>query len=112
MIKHIDELDFSLDEMITILLKFHFFAVCPESGAMLKAAHGNPKAGNAPKYVLILPNKSVNERGGLLTNYEWDYPHGRKFIRAWTETEAIKLANKKLAKMVLIADQERQLNEC
>ena len=96
MLKHINEMSFSTDERLMIFLRFRFFAVCPESGAMLSATRGNPKNGNAHKYILIIPNKSVAARGGLLADYEWDYPHGRKFIRAWTEGEAIELANGKL----------------
>jgi hypothetical protein len=73
-------------------------AVDPDSGAQLSASHGSTS--KAPKYILILPNKSVEERGGLFAPYDWDYPHGRKFVRAWTDVEAIELANAKLAKML------------
>ncbi len=73
-------------------------AVDPISGAMLSRSNG--RSSKAPKYILILPNKSVEERGGLFTKHDWDYPQGRKFVRAWSGAEAIELANAKLAKML------------
>lgn len=100
MLQRICRLNLTHDERLTNVLRYHFIAICPESGAFMARTSGNPQTGNAPKYVLILPNKSVKERGGLLTDYEWDYPHGRKFIRAWTVDDAIEIANDKLAKML------------
>ena len=73
-------------------------AIDLESGAHLSMSHGNTS--KAPRYVLILPNRSVEARGGLFASYNWDYPRGRKFLRAWTVEEAIKIANVKLAKML------------
>lgn len=73
-------------------------AVDPDSGAVLQASHGRSR--NAPRYVLTLPNRTVEQRGGLFTDFEVDYPQGRKFVRAWTLQEAIDAANKKLAKML------------
>lgn len=73
-------------------------AIDPESGAQLSVSHG--RTSKAPKYILVLPNRSVEERGGLFATYDWDYPDGRKFLRAWTTKEAIEIANVKLAKML------------
>ena len=73
-------------------------AVDPDSGAMLSRSNG--RSSQAPKYFLILPNKSVQERGGLFAKYDWDFPQGRKIVRAWSGVEAIELANAKLAKML------------
>lgn len=73
-------------------------AIDPESGAQLSVSHG--RTSKAPKYILILPNRSVEARGGLFASYDWDYPRGRKFLRAWTVEEAIEIANVKLAKML------------
>lgn len=73
-------------------------AIDIESGAQLSMSHG--RTSKTPKYILVLPNKSVEERGGLFASYDWDYPHGRKFLRAWTVEEAIEIANVKLAKML------------
>lgn len=73
-------------------------AIDIESGAQLSMSHG--RTSKAPKYILVLPNKSVEERGGLFANYDWDYPKDRKFLRAWTVKEAIEIANVKLAKML------------
>lgn len=75
-------------------------AICLETGAHLSRSQGRPKWNSAPKYILILPNKSIEERGGLFARYIWDYPAGRKFIRAWSDTEAIEEANRKLEKML------------
>jgi len=74
-------------------------AVDPITGAHLSCSYG--RTSKAPKYILILPNKSVEERGGLFGPYEWDYPHGRKFVRAWTDQEAIALADAKLIRMMV-----------
>lgn len=73
-------------------------AIDPESGAQLSVSHG--RTSKAPKYILILPNRSVEARGGLFASYDWDYPRGRKVLRAWTVKEAIEIANVKLAKML------------
>ena len=75
-----------------------WIAVDPISGAHLSCSYG--RTSKAPKYILILPNKSVEERGGLFAPYDWDYPQGRKFVRAWTEQEAIAEADTKLIKML------------
>ena len=99
MLQPIDQLNFSEGERLGIIFLHRFIAACPETGAMLFPTNGRPKGNNAPRYVLIKPNKSLEERGGLLSRYSWDYPHGRKFVRAWSDSEAIDLANKKLEKM-------------
>jgi hypothetical protein len=74
-------------------------ALDPDSGAFLFRTNGRGKGG-LPTYVLIKPNKTVAVRGGLFTPYQWDYPTGRKFIRAWTLEEAIEIGNQRLAKMM------------
>lgn len=73
-------------------------AIDLENGAFLSMSHG--RTSKAPKYILILPNKSIEERGGLFTPYNWDYPTGRKFLRAWSTAEAIQIANVKLEKIL------------
>lgn len=75
-----------------------YCAICLETGAHLSRSRG--RTSKAPKYTLILPNKSIEERGGIFANYDWDYPTGRKFVRAWSDEEAIELANKKLERML------------
>jgi len=66
-------------------------------GAFLMRTNGRGKGG-LPRFVLIKPNKSVEERGGLFTTYDWD-DKDRKFIRAWTLREAIEIGNKRLERM-------------
>lgn len=87
----------SQDDQLTAMLR-GLVAIDTESGAMLFASHG--RSSKAPKYVLVLPNKSIEERGGLFARYDWDYPKGRKFVRSWGTDTAIELANVKLAKML------------
>lgn len=82
-----------------MLQRYRLVAICPESGAMLNQTNGKGMGG-LPTYVLILPNKTVAERGGYLSRYDWDYPAGRKFVRAWSDSEAITAANEKLDKML------------
>lgn len=72
-------------------------AIDTETGAFLMRTNGRGKGG-LPKFVLIKPNKSVEERGGLFTTYDWD-DKNRKFIRAWTLREAIEIGNKRLERM-------------
>ena len=72
-------------------------AIDTETGAFLMRTNGRGKGG-LPKFVLIKPNKSVEERGGLITTYDWD-DKNRKFIRAWTLREAIEIGNKRLERM-------------
>jgi hypothetical protein len=74
-------------------------ALCTETGAFLKARQGMTKWGDK-KFTLILPNRTVQERGGFLAYYEWDYPDGRRIIRAFSIEEAIAMANKKLVEMI------------
>jgi hypothetical protein len=85
------------DDQLTAMLQ-GLVAIDLESGARLCKSHG--RTSKAPKYILVLPNKSIEERGGLFAHYEWDYPHGRKFVRSWGTSTAIELANVKLAKML------------
>lgn len=89
---------FDTSDRFAMLFK-GWVALDPETGAQLSVSYGRSKYGNAPKYYLILPNKSVEERGGLFASYDWDN-EGRKVFRAWTEEEAIEIGNQKLAKMV------------
>ena len=98
MLKPIDEIDLSGTERITAIIR-GWVALDTDTGAFLSQTSGRGKGG-LPKYILILPNKSVAERGGLFASYQWDYPKGRKFIRAWTLREAVEAANIKLARMV------------
>lgn len=98
MLKRIGELDLTRGEVFTAYMR-GWIAIDPESGAFLHATDG--RTSKAPKYILILPNKSVDERGGLLsTDMDFDYPSGRKIVRAWDAGEAIEAANVKLQKML------------
>lgn len=73
-------------------------AIDPETGAFLSASNGRTKYGDT-KYILILPTKTPAERGGLFADYDWT-EKDRKRIRAWSLSEAIEIANKRLEKMV------------
>ena len=86
------------DDYLRAVLRGHLVAVDPDSNAWLTVSHGHTS--KAPKYILTVPNKSAAEDGGLWGPRTWDYPHGRKFLRAWSDTEAIELANAKLTKML------------
>lgn len=72
-------------------------AIDPDTGAFLFQTNGRGKGGLST-FVLIKPNKSVDERGGLFAPYDWDNKD-RKFIRAWSLQEAIVIGNARLAKM-------------
>ena len=89
---------FSTNDRFAMLIK-GWVALCPETGAQLSVSRGRSKYGNAPKYYLIVPNKTVEERGGLFSSYDWA-DEGRKVFRAWTEAEAIKIGNEKLVKIL------------
>jgi hypothetical protein len=78
-------------------LQLGWVAVDPEGGAFMFKIRST--LGRPPKYVIIQPNKSVEERGGLFAPHQYDYPHGRKLVRAWTDEEAIASANGKLHTM-------------
>ena len=75
-------------------------AVDTESGAFLFRTDGRSRTMTAPKYILILPNKGLTERRSLFHDKDWDYPHGRKIVRAWSDDEAIANANGRLPKML------------
>jgi hypothetical protein len=68
-------------------------AIDGDSGAFLFRTDG--RTSKAPKYILILPNKQVTERRSLFHDKDWDYPHGRKIVRAWSDEEAIAAANER-----------------
>lgn len=89
---------FNTNDRFAMLIK-GWVALDPETGAQLSVSYRRIKYGNAPRYYLIVPNKSVQERGGLFTSYDWD-DDGRKVFRAWTEQEAIEVGNRKLAKIL------------
>jgi hypothetical protein len=103
MLLPIENCELSDTDVIAARLLRGWHALDVESGAFMYRTHGRGKYG-LPKYVLILPNKSPEERGGLLERYDWDYPSGRKFIRAWTFDEALSIANERLKKMLSARD--------
>lgn len=74
-------------------------AICPETGAQLSASSGRRKAGRPSRWILILPNKTPTERGGLLESYEWDDGE-RRFITGYTLSEALPKAQVALNKML------------
>lgn len=49
----------SQDDYLRAVLRGHLVAVDPDSGAQLSVSHG--RTSKAPKYILILPNKTVAE---------------------------------------------------
>lgn len=98
MIRPISEAELTSGERLSAFFN-QWIGICTETGAFLRRSNGSSAAG--VRFLLILPNKSPADRGGLLKPYEWSYPHGRKFISAWSDDEAIDLANKKLAKMII-----------
>ncbi len=55
-------------------------AIDTECGAYLFRTYGRGKGGTAPKYILILPDKSLSERRSLFTNCSFGYPYGRKIV--------------------------------
>jgi hypothetical protein len=75
-------------------------AIDPDSGAYLFRTNGRSRTTTLPKYILILPRKSVADRRSLFHDTAWDYPHGRKIVRAMTDEEAIVIANERLIKMM------------
>jgi hypothetical protein len=79
-------------------LMLGWVAVDPDNGAHLFRTNGRTMT--APKYILILPSKSVQERRSLFRDSDFDYPHGRKIVRAWSDEEAITDANERLPKML------------
>lgn len=73
-------------------------AICPETGAFLSASRGRSKAGNGRRYILIAPNELPSERPNYFEDYTWTDDR-RKFVRAFSDAEAIEKANKKLAEI-------------
>ena len=90
--------DFDIDTCFAALIK-GWCALCPNTGAFLSASRGRSRSGSGHKYVLIVPNETLDERGGFFGDYTWDN-HNRKFVRAWSEDEAIAAANEKLSKIM------------
>lgn len=92
--------EFDTDTRFNFILARPFWdAVCPETGAILSRGYGRVKSGNAPKYTLILPNKSLEERGGIFGDIHFN-DNERKQFRAWSLSEAIRIGNEKLEKML------------
>lgn len=88
--------EFDTNTRLSALFK-GWCALCPETGAFLSAGHGRTKSGNGKRYVLIVPIEPLANRG-LFGDYTWDNSR-RKFVRTWSEDEAIISANKKLSKI-------------
>lgn len=74
-------------------------AVDPDSGAFLMRSNGRRMTGRPSRWILILPNKTVKERGGLFANSEWNDGE-RKFITAYTLAEVLPKAQSVLDKML------------
>jgi hypothetical protein len=98
MLRPISQVTLTDTERIAAVLK-GWMALDTETGAFLSQTRGRGKRG-LPTYILILPNKTLIQRGGLFAEYDWDYPKDRKFIREWTDEAAIETANKRLRKML------------
>ena len=79
-------------------LMLGWVAIDTDSGAYLFRTYG--RTSKAPKYILILPSKTITERRSLFHDRNWDYPHGRKIVRAWSDEDAINDANGRLPKML------------
>jgi hypothetical protein len=75
-------------------------ALDQESGAYLIGSRGRSSRGNAPRYWLILPEKTVVERDGYFADRDAFVEWKRTSFRAWTPEEAISIANTKLPKML------------
>ena len=65
-----------------------YCAVDTESGAYMRASAGRSKW--EPKYHLILPYTTPTQRGSF---FKFDINFLRTTIRAWSEAEAIQIAN-------------------
>jgi hypothetical protein len=76
--------------------------LCPETGAMLKYSRGRSRSRRGSRYMLIVPTEPLSERGGYFENYTWDNDR-RKFVRAFSDAEAIKKANTKLVKIAEVS---------
>jgi len=99
-LKAISDLGLSKEEQINAMLFSRKDAICPETGAFLAGSNGRTRSG-IRHYVLILPNESVEERGGLFAPYTWEH---RSRISAWTLAEAIEISNQRLPKLLKKAE--------
>lgn len=108
MLMAIADIGLTEEQRIDLLFGYRdWIAVCPETGAFLSENNGRTKYGDR-RYVLILPNKSVEQRGGLFARYEWDH---RSFLRAYTRSEAIARGNELLQKLLKKGQREAEGNE-
>jgi hypothetical protein len=97
-LRPIAECDLDEGQRFTAVFQKEWCALDTESGAFLSQTKGRGKNGLL-KFVLILPSRTPTERGGLFESYTWNQ-QDRKFIRAWSEAEAVEIANSKLKKMI------------
>ena len=74
-------------------------AVCPDTGAFLFHSNGRRTTGRPLRWGLILPNQSVQERGGLFESYVWEDGE-RAFVTAHSLAEAMGKAQERLNKML------------
>jgi hypothetical protein len=91
-LKRISECGLDESGMFAAVCVKEWCALDVESGAFMFRTNGRGKAGLL-KFILILPAQTPAERGGLFESYTWN-SSDRKFIRAWSEAEAIKAEGK------------------
>lgn len=72
-------------------------AIDTETGAYLIRGYGLHKGGHLPRYVLIVPEETPQERGGLFAGKNYLYRY-RAFIRAMNDEAAVHQANKVLTR--------------
>lgn len=83
---------------------FHrMMAVDVETGAYLMPSHGRSRW--APKYFLILPHETPKDRGGIMGTRKCSFAFERAIIRAWSDEEAVTIANKRLPRLLKRAQQ-------
>lgn len=95
---------FSQDHQITMIMR-SWAAVDTTTGAILVRSDGRTKSG-ITHYVLILPDKTIKERGGLFADYHWSNKDRKRFA-AWTDSEAIQMAQARLEKMISIRARDK-----
>lgn len=77
----------------------YYDAIDTESGAILFRTNGRGKGG-LPKYVLIKPRERPTNVADWSQYRLGDWEGGnRKFIRAWSLDEAIRIGNQRLERM-------------
>lgn len=93
-------------DKISAVCIWGWIAIDVETGAYMGRSYGRCKGG-LTKFYVILPHETPAERGGFLKPRQVPFARERSVIRAYDESDALEVANKRLPQLVKRVEKAR-----